>query len=378
MKRSGNSIADLAARFIDPGLGSPESEELNEAFGADPENRRLFDEFMDVWQASARASQNRDYNEKEAWHKLRNRLRINGENARHSILLKGYRHIWHAAAVVLIFFMLGAGAHLIYHNTNGISTPQTYTEYHVPFGSRSEVTLPDGSTVWLNAGSRLSFDRHFSRKNRDILLEGEAYFDVTKDRIPFYVRVSGATVKVLGTSFNIKAYPDEKIIETTVTRGIVQVCDLPENTTDATRIVLHANQKVSIIKSNIVPSGDAITSIPEHPGAYAAKSTQQSQVQSYKVDRNIATEIYTSWKDERWIIEREELESLAIKLERRYNVEFSFQDEALKHYVFSGVLKDETLEQVMEAIKLTAPIQYQIDQKQVTLSKNTFYKTTQP
>jgi hypothetical protein len=89
----------------------------------------------------------------------------------------------------------------------------------------------------------------------------------------------------------------------------------------------------------------------------------------------VVPEIYTSWKDQRWIIEREELQSLTVKLERRYNVTFRFRDESLKNYVFSGILKDETLEQVLEAIKLTAPIQYQIDKKQVILSKNPFYNT---
>ena len=378
MKRSSENMADLTAKFIDAGITRPEIDDLKNAFKDDPSNRRLFDEYMDIWQASAKASQTGNYNEQAAWQVLKKKLGLSENQLQNRNILNRTRWIWQAAAAAAVIFLLSIGGYLAYQSIIHNGSNPVYTEYYVPFGSRSEVSLPDGSAVWLNAGSKLSFNQHFSRKNRDIMLEGEAYFDVKKGKIPFYVMVTGATVKVLGTAFNVKAYPDEKIIETTVTRGIVQVYDNPGNSTEATRIVLHANQKVSIIKSTVNPSlnTDAVTRLrsDSHPAA----TITQSQVESYKVDRNIVPEIYTSWKDQRWIIEREELLSLAVKLERRYNVKFVFKDEALKHYVFSGILKDETLEQVMEAIKLTAPIQYQINQKQVILSKNKFYKTNQP
>ncbi len=377
LKRSSENIIDLAIKFIDSTITKPEIDALKDAFGDDPENRRLFDEYMDVWQASARASQSKNYDEKAAWHNLKNKLRISENQFQHRNIIQGYRRIWQAAAAVLIIIMLGAGGYFAYRNLVRNSSGQVYTEYYVPFGSRSEVTLPDGSTVWLNAGSRLTFNQHFSRKNRDVMLEGEAYFDVIKGKIPFYVRVSGAAVKVLGTAFNVKAYPDEKVIETTVTRGTVQVIDNLENATESSRIILHANQKVSIVKSIINPAASTDAEQQQKNGGHSVKTANQANLQSYRVDRNIVPEIYTSWKDQRWIIEREELQSLAVKLERRYNVEFTFKDEALKHYVFSGILKDETLEQVMEAIKLTAPIQYHINQKQVILTKNKFYISIQ-
>ncbi|MBN2274419.1 MAG: FecR family protein [Bacteroidales bacterium] len=378
MKRSRENIVDLAVKYFDATITEPELCALKTAFEQDPENRRLFDEYMDIWQASSKTVKSNDYDEKEAWHNLKNRLRITESPFRSRNVMPGLSWLWQAAAAAVIFVFLGTGGYLIYHNIVREQPKSVNTEYYVPFGSRSKVILPDGSSVWLNAGSKMTFDQHFSRKNRDVLLEGEGYFDVRKTKIPFYVKVTGATVKVLGTAFNVKAYPDEKVIETTVTRGTVQVFDNQENADDATRIVLHANQKVSIIKNIIGQTNDSHVIAQQNQSGQPAETINQSLVKSYQVDRNIIPEIFTSWKDQRWIIEREELQSLVIKLGRRYNVEFTFKDEALKHYVFSGVLKDETLEQVMEAIKLTAPIQYQIDQKQVTLSKNKFYKTNQP
>jgi transmembrane sensor len=373
LKVTSENIIDLTVKYFDSTLSEEEAGILKAAFAEDPENRKLFDELMDTWYASVKARKTEEYNVKTAWQRIKNRV-IDPENIserQHSVL--GSTRLWQIAAAAAVFLIFVTGGMFLFKGMMKDQSGAGITEYFVPLGSRSKITLPDGSSVWLNAGSKLTFDGYFSRKNRRVFLEGEGYFDVVKTKIPFYVNVTGATVKVLGTAFNVKAYPEERIIETTVTRGTVQVFESQENTTDATRIVLYANQKVSIIKNAAEPPDQTLTAAPQNPTVQQARAINPAAINSYRVDRNVVPEIYTSWKDQRWIIEREELQSLAVKLERRYNVAFNFRDESLKHYVFSGILKDETLEQVLEAIKLTAPIQYQIDKKQVILSKNTFY-----
>ena len=91
-------------------------------------------------------------------------------------------------------------------------------------GSRTRTILPDGSTVWVNAGSHISFDNDFKGQTREVTLNGEAYFDVVKNpKQPFIVHVSGYDIRVLGTAFNVKSYPGDKTIETTLLRGLVQV-----------------------------------------------------------------------------------------------------------------------------------------------------------
>ncbi|MBN1416991.1 MAG: FecR family protein [Bacteroidales bacterium] len=374
MKHSGEYIVELAVKDFNSTISEQEINVLKAAFDEDPANRRLFDEYRDIWQASAQTGKGNAYNEKEAWPNLKNKIGISEDYSDNQGSVRISPLFWQIAAAAMVLLMLGIGGLLILKERKSHQAGQVLTEYYVPLGSRSKVTLPDGTTVWLNAGSKLNYKGNFSRKNRDVFLEGEGYFDVTKTKIPFSVKVTGATVKVLGTAFNVKAYPEEKIIETTVTRGTVQVIDNPENTAEATRIVLYANQKVSIIKGVVRPAVNTAVTGQQNPDSYPVKISRQPTEQSYQVNRNIVPEIYTSWKDQRWIIEREELQSLAVKLERRYNVKFSFTDESLKHYVFSGILKDETLEQVLEAIKLTAPIHYTINQKQVVLSENKFYK----
>jgi ferric-dicitrate binding protein FerR (iron transport regulator) len=377
LKVQSEHIIDLTVKYIDSTLSEEEAGILQVALAEDPENRKLFDELTDTWQASLKARKKEEYDEKAAWRHLKNSLSIPESHSEKQPAMLRSTRLWQIAATAAVFLMLVTGGMFIFKGTINDQSGAHITEYFVPLGSRSKITLPDGSSVWLNAGSKLTFDGYFSHKNRKVFLEGEGYFDVVKTKIPFFVNVSGAKIKVLGTAFNVKAYPEEQIIETTVARGTVQVFEDQKNTAEATHIILYANQKVSIIKNTTVPVDQGLATSPQNAPVQEVKKANPVAINSYRVDRNVVPEIYTSWKDQRWIIEREELQSLAVKLERRYNVTFSFRDESLKQYVFSGILKDETLEQVLEAIKLTAPIQYQIDRKQVILYKNTFYNSNQ-
>jgi len=377
LKVQSENIIDLTVKYIDSTLNKEETDTLKTLLAEDQESRKLFDELMDTWQASLKVRKTEVYNERTAWQHIKNRIIVSENLSEQQPSLLRSTRLWQIAAAAVVFIMLVSGGTYLFKGRINDQSGARVTEYFVPLGSRSKITLPDGSSVWLNAGSKLTFDGYFSKKNRKVFLAGEGYFDVVKTKIPFYVNVSGATVKVLGTAFNVKAYPEEQIIETTVARGSVQVFEDQENKADATRIVLYANQKVSIIKNAPVLTDQVPEASPKNVPVQETKNSTTAAENSYRVDRNIVPEIYTSWKDQRWIIEREALQSLAVKLERRYNVSFSFSDESLKQYVFSGVLKDETLEQVLEAIKLTAPIQYRIDRNQVILSKNTYYISDQ-
>ena len=112
------------------------------------------------------------------------------------------------------------------------------------------------------------------------------------------------------------------------------------------------------------------------PAPQAMKSVMPEKVaEKTVVTKNVVTELYTSWKDPRWLIEKESLESLAVKRERRYDVHISFAGESLKSITFSGTLLNETLEQVLEAVKLSAPVNYSIHKNTVKLSANRWIAT---
>ena len=271
-----------------------------------------------------------------------------------------------AAAVLAIVFL--AGTHVNRHpgNETAVQPASTYAEYTSPYGSKSKVKLPDGSLVWLNAGSILRYTSDFNVYHREVYLEGEGFFDVTHDeQSPFLVQTSTITIKVLGTTFNVKAYPEESVVETTVERGVVQLID-PSSSSQTTTL-LRAHQKAVVVKGTLPDA------VPDETPSQEIKPDVTFPVADVKVNSNVRTEVYTSWKDARWVIESEKLSSLAVKLERRYNVRFVFDDEALKENVFSGKFEDETLDQVLEAIKLTSPILYKVKNNMVYLSRNKMF-----
>jgi len=365
------NIKDLINSFIKGRLSEDDPVGLINELKKNPDKRREFDEYIDIWQSTLKARKTDNYNVEKAWLNLKSKIRNSTQRSGQPSSYQLTRKLQQVAAAVIIMASMSILAFYLIKNANTSGSDIALNEYIIPYGSRSQVLLPDGTNIWLNSGSQIKYDRQFGLHNRNIYLEGEAYFDVTESKkLPFIVNTSGLTIKVMGTAFNVKAYPDEDIIETTVERGMVQVIGDLKNPAKLEKIILKANQKLVYTRKDQ----------KEKPNDNNVGSkTDNEPVKNLKpaatiLDKNVSTKIYTSWKDNRWIIEREELQSLAVKLERRYNVSIVISDKSLKSYVFSGILEDETLEQVLEAIKLTAPIHYKINQKQVVLSRNVFFK----
>lgn len=276
------------------------------------------------------------------------------------------------AAVFAIAFLMGVMCNYLINRHQLKSEPLAYNEVIAPLGAKTAIILADGTKVWLNAGSKLKYPVDFSKASRDVYLEGEAYFNVTKmTNKKFIVHTSYLNIKVLGTEFNVKAYPEEKTIQTTLIKGLVTIERL--NKKESGPVYLKPNQQATFVKtdSNIsLTSESKIKEIPKH------KVEPAKKIDQLVVLPKVTTEIFTSWKDGRWLIKAEELQTLAVKLERRYDVKITFKNESLKNYKFSGILTDETFEQVLDIIKLIAPIEYSIDGKQVVFSENKWFKKT--
>jgi ferric-dicitrate binding protein FerR (iron transport regulator) len=198
-------------------------------------------------------------------------------------------------------------------------------------------------------------------------LEGEAFFDVTKkDGKFFMVKTRGITVRVLGTAFNVKAYPNEGSIETTLVRGSLIVEQHTEGK-EVTETLLEPNQRAIYIKKegNLILSGVENKSLkPENINK--SENPKEEIILSKQVD----TEVFTAWKDNRLIFRNEIFESLAIKLERWYGVTIDIKDDEIKKYHFNGTIVNETIQDVMEIIKYTLPISYTIEHNTITIHKN--------
>lgn len=355
-----DDIDELIISVLQASASPEDVENLRWWISLDPENESYFDQSRNMWMAAKQYQSENSYDADKAWTRLSADLELQSEIDRN----KEKRHfvisLWHVAAVVFVAFGLGIATMLMV-GKNTITKSQTiYTQHIVPYGSKSQVVLPDGSKVWLNAGSSLKYSQDFNHHTREVILDGEGYFDVMANKqLPFWVKTYGINIKVVGTAFNVKAYRDEKNIIATVERGQIRIYDINRKELEEKEIVIEKKQQGKFLINNNKLSKTE-TAIPE----------AKAEVSDIKVIYNVPTELYTSWKDKRWIIEREELGSLAVKIERRYDVSITFSSEALKHYIFSGIIEDESLLQVLKIISLTAPITYKLDKKNLILNEN--------
>jgi transmembrane sensor len=336
---------------------------------SDPANLDYYRQIRDAWIAAEIITSKNQYDCEKAWNRIARRTGIRLFD------MPGLNSTWmKIAAVIVIAFALGSLSYHFFLIPDGFRNEREFI-VQSPLGSKSYMVLPDSSRVWLNAGSTLSYSTHYDVSQRSVYLVGEAYFDVrTNDRLPFRVHTAGLVVNALGTEFNVKAYPEEKYVETTLVSGLVTL-ERTDESLEIEKIILKPNQRASVVHgeaktdiSKIVEETreekeiEVTTDIPKQiPGKISEKI----------VIRNLAnTEVYTSWKDKRLIFDSERMADLAVKLERIYDVKILFEDEELKNYRITGSLEQETIEELLYAIRLAIPMDFKIKNRNVVFTLN--------
>ncbi len=266
------------------------------------------------------------------------------------------------AATWILLFSLG-GVCTWWYIGRSLKIELATTEIAAPLGAKSMVKMPDGTTIWLNAGSKLIYKNDFNQNDRHVILTGEAFFSVaTNKEKPFIVHAADVIVRAYGTKFNVKAYPDEETVTATLQEGKIDV-QFTEKLADNKNIVLAPNQKVVLHRSvNILKNENTIN----------AQKSAKIEVISPRIalEKNIDINLYTSWKGDRWTIESIPLETLAPVLERRFNKKLFFKNPELKGYKFTGIIENETTEQIMAALQMTAPLNYKIGKDTIVLFLN--------
>ena len=247
------------------------------------------------------------------------------------------------------------------------NTPPAFpkqNEVEAKAGARSHVLLPDGSQVWLNSASKLTYAESFNDSTREVKLEGEGYFDIVKDASrPFIVRTAGIDVRVLGTTFNLKSYPQESTVEAVLLRGMLEVT----NTTNpnAPKVILRPHEKVVFNKQQkqISKTEDQET------GAASFSLIPSKQKGVLTIPKNIADSalLETSWVYNKLVFEGETFEESAMKMERWFGVTIEFKSEKVKKYKLGGSFSNQSIQQAMEALKLVAPFDYKIGKNKVEI-----------
>ena len=373
-KNISDSLGEAIEGYYTNKLTQSQAEELLEWLGKNEANRHYLLELGKIWYASSQLS-TRETDANRAWTNFLDK--IEGDNIRpmpKPELRIPISFLYRVAAAILLIGVLGIGSIFVFRQPKAKSEI-SYFEALAPKGSRSFITLSDGSTVWLNSGTKLRYQSNFGQKSRDLFLEGEAYFVVARNpEIPFRVKTSDVWITAIGTAFNVKAYTDESIIETTLEKGEIRIDALDDSKlkVESSPVFLKPNQKAVFVKRN---KNLSVNSAVQKPQIATKEPAVKMKTIPLRVDSMVDTKLTTSWKDSRWIFKSEKLVRLAPILERRYDITVTFRDSVLRSYKFTGTLKEESLEQVLKAMCLAAPIRYEIDHNQVLFFKDSSKKT---
>jgi transmembrane sensor len=270
------------------------------------------------------------------------------------------------AAAVAALLMLGWAVYRAIPSKpapHAVATSARNEEVQARAGARTKLLLPDGTEVWLNSNSKLKYSNVFNVMDREVNLEGEAFFDVAQNaRLPFIVHAATLDIEVLGTTFAVKSYPQDATIEATLLKGAIQISR--KGSANTPRIILKPNEKLVLNKlpppeNNIHPASTGHNSHPSVPADISVNAIRKDLPDSDKVE--------TGWMYNRLVFDGDNMQELATKLERWYDVRISIRDEKLNRYHFGGALGNETIEEALKALQYTADFSYKINGKEIEL-----------
>lgn len=228
------------------------------------------------------------------------------------------------------------GVAIQYDSASLDMSSSAYNTLEVPRKGEFQLLLADGTKVWINSESRIKYPVSFNGRERRVYLEGEAYFEVSKnERMPFVVDMGKAEVRVLGTSFNARAYRDEDGIYATLAEG---------------RICLDAG-------------GKSLNLLPEEQGLVDLVNGNMSK-------KRVDIHLYTAWKDGRFVFQEQKLEDMMNTLARWYDIEIFFESELLKQVTFTGNLKRyDSFNKIIELLEMTQMAHFKVDGNTIFISK---------
>ena len=224
----------------------------------------------------------------------------------------------------------------------------------------TETVLPDGSKVILNEKSNIVLDKEFGKANRNIYLDGEAFFDVTHNpQLPMIVHVGQIKVKVIGTVFNLRSYKAEKKVAASLIKGAIEITSVNDK---KLKLQVEPNEKVIIHTGSISMLNQAQKDRPVS-NVFAIKIMQLKQ----ESQSGLIPEI--SWVENKLVFDEESFEDLADRLEQWYQVQIEINDENIKNKKFTGVFDNESISEALYALQISFPFDFKIKNNFITISK---------
>ena len=306
-----NEMLDIIIRVLKSEASDDDKQKLTSWLAQSQENVEIFKQSESVWNALEIVKTGKEYDSGKAFRSFKEQVSNRLKTSRRIGLYKKIDIFIRIAAVLVI--LIGIGHLFTKPIDKSIQSDPSVFEIISPRGSKTQVLLPDGSKVWLNSESKIRYFNNYNQSGREVILEGEGYFEVKKNPDkPFVVTASDIRIKALGTIFNIKAYPEENTIETTLVEGRLEVESGASGKVNKL-VTLEPNQKVTFFNKNeVVEEQKNIEENQKVENAPPVKAVMDKIISKEKVDPSLIT----SWKNNILYFDNENFQDLAFKLER--------------------------------------------------------------
>ncbi|HEY9047746.1 MAG TPA: FecR domain-containing protein [Ohtaekwangia sp.] len=322
-------MKELILRFLEGHASEEEASRLLAWLQENETNRIYFDELNTAFQSSVTLNRVNHQMTDDAWKKLATATGAEKNTVRpgRSITFT----VLNIAASVCLLIMAGA---LLVYNLPHHAIVRHDTIVRTASGNNTRVVLPDGSVVWLNLNSTLEYPAEFGSASRDVVLKGEAFFDVRKGSKPFTVKTDDILIRVKGTRFNVQAFKNDPTIKTTLEEGKVE---------------LHVSGKNKIYSMA--------------PGDQVVFNAERKEVTMQRVDPSN----FTAWKEDQLVFDNTPLNEIISKLENRFRVSISINERLAKRERISMTIENENLDEVLDLIQLSSRLKVRRDKNTIVL-----------
>lgn len=329
-----DTVNDWIIGYLTNSLTPEDMQSLQEWLNASEKNRKYFSDMQEVWIAASDETDDMDFNKERAYQLFLKQTEANGRQGTNKRKAFQLRPWMYAAAMIIVVFICGTIA--FQTGKSVIRNQLTQISIEAPYGSKTKLYLPDGTLVWLNAGSKMSYAQDFGINERALNLTGEAYFEVTRnEHIPFKVHTNELDVKVLGTKFNFRNYQDDLEAKVCLLEGKVAL------NTQQKETILHPDQQALLDKK----TGNLLISSTK--AAYSAE-----------------------WTNDRLYFDEALLPDIVKELERSYNIKITIADAALNSVRFYGNFrrKEQSIREIMDVLSSTDKMTYTIEGKNIVIT----------